>query len=200
MPTAPCQLQLRAGRSAQRARDRSVWVKVTGAPGVLSPPPPPFSWLSAPLGHAGWAPCGRTSVRRAGLAVRAGAGRGPDSSEAAQTQGRSALGCGNGRPGCTRMFGRPHAIFAKSPQRDLSETPLSRAPATSHTCQLKLKLIHFKIKLKGGWTASGVCVPAPPPRPIARQAAMAVSFPLSFSVPRASAPCALSSAPPGPRG
>lgn len=136
----------------------------------------------------------------AGLAVRAGAGRGLDGSEAAQTQGRSALGCGNGRPGCTRMLGRPHAIFAKSPQRDLSETPLSRAPATSHTCQLKLKLIHFKIKLKGGWTASGVRVPAPPPRPIARQAAMAVSFPLSFSVPRASAPCALSSAPPGPHG
>lgn len=190
MPTAPCQLQLRAGRSAQRARDRSVWVKVTGAPGVLSPAPP-FSWLSAPLGHAGWAPCGRTSVRRAGLAVQAGAGRGLDG---------SALGCGNGRPGCTRMLGCPHAIFAKSPQRDLSETPLSRAPATSHTCQLKLKLIHFKIKLKGGWTASGVRVPAPPPRPIARQAAMAVSFPLSFSVPRASAPCALSSAPLGPHG
>lgn len=165
MPTAPCQLQLQAGRSAQRARDRSVWVKVTGAPGVLSPPPPPFSWLSAPLGHAGWAPCGRTSVRRAGLAVRAGAGRGLDGSEAAQTQGRSTLGCGNGRPGCTRMLGCPHAIFAKSPQRDLSETPLSRAPATSHTCQLKLKLIHFKIKLKGGGQQAGSVSRLHPPAP-----------------------------------
>lgn len=164
MPTAPCQLQPRAGRSAQRARDRSVWVKVTGAPGVLSPAPP-FSWLSAPLGHAGWAPCGRTSVRRAGLAVRAGAGRGLDGPEAAQTQGRSALGCGNGRPGCTRMLGRPHAIFAKSPQRDLSETPLSRAPATSHTCQLKLKLIHFKIKLKGGGQQAGSVSRLHPPAP-----------------------------------